>query len=242
MQVNGTGGVYANAIKAGNTVTIQNGFGSPTDVVLSCPQDNVLNVAGSVITTNVQLSSSVGSVNLTVPVNGTLEVGGNVQATGALASTTLTLQNGVNSASMIANPVNNNTVNVLNNLNVNGNITAPLTTGTYISSFMYMGGIIATNWVPATPIVCGAGLYTGTTFTIENVPTNIPYSACVYSFQCQATNLQGGCGGVTFPSYTTSLNGTTLTITLYINNSGTVGASIEYIGVIIINPAYGAYP
>lgn len=243
LQITGTtGGVVAPALTAGNTIKITNGVGNPNDVVLSCPQNDVLNVGGSVIASSVEILSSTGNVNLTVPVANTLEIGGNVQATGALASTTLTLQNGVNSASMIANPVNNNTVNVLNNLNVNGTITTPLTSSGIITAFVYRGGIIAANWVPSSPIPCGVGLYTATTFTIQNVPTNINYDNCVYSFQPQCINLQSGCGSVTLPSYTTSLNGSTLTITLYINNAGPSGVAINYIGVIIINPAYSAYP
>jgi hypothetical protein len=239
MQVAGTGGVVASAFTAGNTVTIQNGTGSPNDVVLSCPQNNVLNVAGSVITSAVEILSSTGNVNLTAPTASTLQVGGNVQAEG-LAGTALILQNGVNSTTLSQSSTANNTLVLAGDLNVNGDITTPLTSAGSVSSFLYKGGIIAANWVPATPIICAPGLYTGTTFTIPNVPTNINYANCVYSFQCQALNLQGGCGGVTFPSYTTSLSGSTLTIVLYINNSGPAGATINYIGVIIINPGYTA--
>jgi hypothetical protein len=70
IQVSGTGGMSAPSITAGNTITIQNGTGSPNDVVLSCPTNGTLNVGGNVQadavgTEALNLQSGASSVSLT---------------------------------------------------------------------------------------------------------------------------------------------------------------------------------
>jgi hypothetical protein len=228
IQITGTtGGLSAPAITAGNTVTIQNGTGSPNDVVLSCPQNDVLNVGGSVIATSVELLSSTGSVNLTAPTNGTLTVGGNVQCA-AVGTTQVTFQNGSSNLTV------NNTNGVISTI-------SPIATSSSVSATTFIGGMVCANWVPASPIACSPGLYTSTTCVIQNVPTNINYANCVYSFQAQAINAQTGCVPVVFPSYTATLNGNDLTLTIYISvAAGTASAAINYIGIMIINPGYSA--
>lgn len=228
IQITGTtGGLSAPSIIAGNTITIQNGTGSPNDVVLSCPQNNVLNVGGSVVTTAVELLSSTGNVNLTAPVAGTLDVSGNVQCD-AVGTQQITLQNGSS----------NLTVN-----NTNGIIStnSPIATNSSVSANTFIGGMVCANWVPASPLACAPGAYTSTTCVIQNVPTSINYANCVYSFQAQAINAQTGCVPVVFPSYTATLNGSNLTLTIYISvAAGSASAAINYIGIMIINPGYSA--
>ena len=216
-----TGGLVAPAITAGNTLTIQNGSGSPNDVVLSCPLNDTLNVNGTVNATSVGIISPAGSVGLTAGASNTLIVGGNVQAD-AVGTESLSLQSGASSVSLT-------------------NITGIISTNSSVSANTFIGGIVCANWVPASPIACAPGLYTSTTCVIQNVPTSINYANCVYSFQAQAINAQTGCVPVVFPSYTATLNGNDLTLTIYISvAAGSAGAAINYIGIMIINPGYGA--
>lgn len=232
--------LYAPSINAGNTVTITHGVGNPNDVVLSCPQNDVLNVGGSVIASGIGINSQAGSVSLSAGANSTLIVG-NIIQTDAVGTETLTLQNGTNTTTLSASPSINNTLVVPGNLQVGNSISLPLNPYSYVTSTLFNGGIVCANWVPAVPLSCAQGQYTSTTCVIQNVPTNLNYANCVYNFQAQALNAQGGCVPVVFPSYTATLNGTNLTLTIYISvASGVNGASINYIGIMIINPGYGA--
>jgi len=240
MQVNGTGGVYAGAIKSGNTVTIQNGFGNPNDVVLSCPQNNVLNVAGSVITTNVEILSSTGNVNLTAPAGSTLQVGGNVQAE-ALAGTALILQNGVNSTTLSQSSTANNTLVVAGDLQVGNSITLPENQYAFVSSPVFTGGLISCVYTPATPVACLPGLYTAINCNIQNVPTNININTCAFFFQLQSPNSFNGCVPVCVPAYQATRNGTTISLSIAVSNAPCAsGATINSVSIFIVNPSYGA--
>jgi hypothetical protein len=219
--------LYAPVVNVGTTLNIKQSPISVNDVALSCGGNDILSVGGTVNATSVGIISPSGSVGLTAAANNTLEVGGNVQCS-ALGAQSVSLQSGASSVALI----NSNSVITTG---------SPIDSAAYISALTFIGGMVCANWVPATPITCAPGLYTGTTCVIQNVPTNINYDNCVYSFQAQALNAQTGCVPVVFPSYTATLNGNDLTLTIYISvAAGSAGATINYIGIMIINPGYSA--
>jgi hypothetical protein len=240
MNVNGT--ITTNAsVSIGNTLILKNGFSSPNDVVLSCPQNDVLNVAGSTITTNVQLISSTGNVNLSAPAGSTLQVGGNVQATGAVTSANLTLVTGANSTTLTQSSTDNNTLVVSGDLEVGNSITLPENAFAFVSSPLYTGGLISCVYTPASPVVCGPGLYTAINCNIQNVPTNININNCAFFFQLQCTNALGGCVPVVVPAYTATRSGTTISLGISVSNApGASGATVNKVSIFIVNPSYGA--
>ena len=233
--------LFGQNVNVGNNLTIKNNTLPTNDVVLSCPNNSVLNVGGELIATNIGLVSSTGNVNLTAPSAGALNVGGTIQCT-TLGTPDVVLQNGTNQSVLSASPSLNNTILASGNLFVGNGTVGTITAGLNVSSPLFSGGIICANWVPASNIVCAPGLYTSTTCVIQNVPTNINYANCVYSFQAQALNAQTACLPVSFPSYTATLNGNNLTLQIYISlaSGGSNNIAINYIGIMIINPAYGA--
>jgi hypothetical protein len=240
MNVNGT--ITTNAsVSIGNTLILKNGFSSPNDVVLSCPQNNVLNVAGSTITTNVELLSSAGNVNLTAPSGNTLQVGGNLQATGSVTSANLTLVSGVNTTTLTQSSTDDNTLVLAGDLQVGNSITLPENQYAFVSSPVYTGGLISCVYTPAVPVVCGPGLYTAINCNIQNVPTNININTCAFFFQLQCTNALGGCVPVVVPAYTATRSGTTISLGIAISNApGASGATVNKVNIFIVNPSYGA--
>jgi len=232
--------LYGADITCAGNLTIKQSPTIANDVVLSCPQNDVLNVGGSVIASGIGITSQAGAVSLSAGANSTLIVG-NIVQTDAVGTEIVTLQNGANSTTLSASASVNNTAIASGNLTVGNATTGTITAGNSVVSPLFKGGIVCANWVPATPISCAPGLFTSTTCVIQNVPTNLNYANCVYSFQAQALNAQSGCVPVVFPSYTATLNGTNLTLTIYISvAAGVNSAVINYIGIMIINPGYGA--
>jgi hypothetical protein len=240
--VNVDGTITTNAsVAIGNTLILKNGPTSPNDVVLSCPQNNVLNVAGSTITTNVSLLSSTGNVNLTAPSGNTLLVGGNVQATGAVTSANLTLVSGVNSTTLTQSSTDDNTLVVTGDLQVGNSITLPQNAFAFVSSPVFTGGLISCVYTPAVPVVCGPGLYTAINCNIQNVPTNININTCAFFFQLQCINALGGCVPVCVPAYTATRSGTTISLGIAVSNApGASGATVNNVSIFIVNPSYGA--
>jgi len=220
--------LYAPVVNVGTALNIKQSPSSVNAVALSCGGNDVLNVGGTVNATSIGIISPSGSVGLTAAANNTLEVGGNVQCS-ALGAQSVSLQSGASSVAL----TNNNSVITT---------ASPIASTEYISALTFIGGMVCANWVPATPIICAPGLFTSTTCIIQNVPTNINYANCVYSFQAQALNAQGACLPVSFPSYTATLNGNDLTLQIYISLAagGSNSIAINYIGIMIINPGYGA--
>jgi hypothetical protein len=235
VQVNGTGGVSAGALKAGNTITITDGFGNPNDVVLSCPQNNVLNVAGSVIATNVELLSSIGSVNLTAPAGNTLEVSGNLQAVGAVATPDLILQNGANSTTLTASSTTNNTLVVPGNMTVGNSITLPQNAFAFVSSPTFSGGVASAHFTPPTPGAWDCGPGTVTPIVLPAFTFNPVTSAlnCPYFFTVQTSNNVT----VSVASYSLAQVGTQVTMTLQIANLQAAGGAVVSISVLAFNPS-----
>lgn len=224
IQVAGTGGVFAAAITAGNTVKITNGVGSPNDVVLSCPQNDVLNVGGSVIATSVEILSSTGSVNLTAPVAGTLEVGGDVQCD-AVGTPAVTLQNGANSTTLTASATTPNTLIVSGNLTVGSSISVPT----------YFGGIVAGRFTPPTPGAwnCAATAVTQIVLPAFNFAPSAGYLNCPYFFQVQTNN--NIIANVVNYSITQASN--QVTITIQVANAQATTAGVSSISVLGVNPS-----
>jgi len=240
VNVNGT--LTTNAsVTIGNTLILKNGPTSPNDVVLSCPQNDVLNVGGSTITTNVQLISSTGNVNLSAPSGSTLQVGGNLQATGAVTSANLTLVSGVNSTTITQSSTADNTLVVSGDMTVGNSITLPENQYAFVSSPIFTGGLISCVYTPATPVVCLPGLYTAINCNIQNVPTNININTCAFFFQLQSPNSFNGCVPVCVPAYQATRSGTTISLAIAVSNApGASGATINSVSIFIVNPSYGA--
>ena len=215
-----------------NTLSILTGPGSPSDVVLSCPLNDVLNVGGSVNATaitagnTVTITNGLGQPNdvvLSCPANNTLNVAG------AVETTSLVLQSTGDPDTNLAN--------------INGIISSnnAIATNSYMNALTFGVGMVSAVWTPATPIICGPGLYTGTTCVIQNFPTNVIATSCAFFFQVQSPNAQGGCVPIVVPTYTVVQTGTNLTLGIYFSvAAGVNGATIDNVSILIVNPAYTA--
>ena len=231
----GTGSLITNNLTVGSDLTITDGLGSLNDVVLSCPQNNVLNVAGSTITTNVELSSSTGNVNLTAPSGNTLQVGGNLQAIGSVTSANLTLISGANSTTLTQSSTANNTLVVSGDLAVGNSITLPSNAFAFISSPTFSGGVASARFTPPTPGAwdCGAGTVTPIvlpSFTFNPVTS---VANCPYFFTVQTSNNIT----VSVASYSLAQVGSQVTMTLQIANLQAVGGAVVSISVLAFNPS-----
>jgi hypothetical protein len=220
------------SISVANTLTILTGVGSPDDVVLSCPVNDILNVGGSVNATAINLGNTVTITNgvgnpndviLSCSANNTLNVAGTVE------TTSLALQSTGNPDTILAN--------------ISGIISSnnAIATNSYVNALTFGVGMVSAVWTPATPIICAPGLYTGTTCVISNFPTNVVATSCAFFFQLQSPNATGGCVPISVPTYTVVQAGTNVTLGIFISNApGASGATIENISILIVNPAYTA--
>jgi hypothetical protein len=234
VNVNGT--ITTNSsVAIGNTLILKNSPTSPNDVVLSCPQNDVLNIAGSTITTNVSLLSSTGNVNLTAPSGNTLQVGGNVQATGAVTSANLTLVSGVNSTTLTQSSTANNTLVVSGDLQVGNSITLPNNDFAFISSPTFSGGIVSALLTPPTSGAWYCLQNSTTAITLPPFYFNPPTSVynCPYFFTFNTSNNVA----LILASYTLVQSNFQVTMTLNIANLENGGGNITSIGVLAINPS-----
>jgi hypothetical protein len=239
MGVNGTLTTNSHLV-VGTDITITNGAGSANDVLLSCPQNDTLNIAGSTITTGLSLLSSTGNVNLTTSSADSLTVVGSVNSL-SVSTPSLTLTNGVNSTTLTQSSTANNTLVVAGDLEVGNSITLPENQYAYVSSPIFSGGLISCVYTPAVPVVCAPGLYTAINCNIQNVPTNINITACAFFFQLQCINALGGCVPVCVPAYTVTRAGTTISLGIAISNApGASGATVNNVSIFIVNPSYSA--
>jgi hypothetical protein len=234
MNVNGT--ITTNAsVSIGNTLIIKDGFSSPNDVVLSCPQNNVLNVAGSTITTNVELLSLTGNINLTAPSGNTLQVGGNLQAIGSVTSANLTLVSGTNSTTLTQSPTTNNTLVLTGDLEVGNSITLPTNAFAFVSAPTFSGGVASARFTPPTPGAWNCGPGTVTPIVLPAFTFNPVTSAlnCPYFFTVQTSNNVT----VSVASYSLAQVGTQVTMTLQIANLQAAGGAVVSISVLAFNPS-----
>lgn len=242
-----SGSISSNSsITASTNLIITNGVGSPNDVALSCPQNDVLNVGGSVIATNLALNNSDASVSLTPSANNTLAISSTVQTPtlsvssggtfSGITNNTITVKpNAPGSLLLYQGGTSTNNVYLscpnqgqllIGGGGVAGSLSVPI----------YTGGMLSTVWTPASPIACAPGLYTGVSCNIQGVPASLNVGTCAFFFQVQSTNAQGGCVPVVVPSYNAVLNGTVLTLTIYISvANGTNGAAVNSINILMIN-------
>ena len=234
VNVNGT--LTTNAsVTIGNTLILKNGPTSPNDVVLSCPQNDVLNVAGSTITTNVQLISSTGNVNLSAPSGATLQVGGNLQATGSVTSANLTLVSGVNSTTLTQSSTANNTLVVSGDLQVGNSITLANNAFAFVSAPTFLGGVASARFTPPTPGAWDCGPGTVTPIVLPSFTFNpvISVQNCPYFFTIQTSNNVT----VSVASYSLAQVGTQVTMTLQVANLQAAGGAVVSISVLAFNPS-----
>jgi hypothetical protein len=224
-----------NGVSVGTVLTIQNGAGSPNAVSLTCQQDNVLSVAGSVIASNIELVSQAGgNVNLTTPSFGTLEVGGNIQATGSVTSDNLTLIGGANSVILTASSTAVNTLQVPGNMTVGDSITF-LNNFSFISSPTFSGGVASARFTPPTPGAWDCGPGTVTPIVLPPFYFNPVTSVlnCPYFFTIQTSNNVT----VSVASYSMAQVNFEVTITLQVANLQAAGGAVVSISVLTFNPS-----
>jgi hypothetical protein len=228
LNVNGTI-TTNNGVSVGTVLTIKNGAGSPNDVSLTCPQDNVLSVAGSVIASNVELVSPAGTVNLTAEANSTLVVGDNIQ------STSLTLTNGANSATLTQSSTADNTLEVSGDMTVGNSITLPTNAFAFISSPTFSGGVASARFTPPTPGAwdCGAGTVTPIVLPPFYFNPATSVLNCPYFFTIQTSNNIT----VSVASYSMAQVNFEVTITIQVANLQAVVGSVVSISVLTFNPS-----
>jgi len=229
-------------------VTLQNGANSVT-LTASSTADNVLNVAGSVITTNLEVSSPAGYANLSISDNvagnplvvstsggGGLYVNGaGVFSNGLTVDGAVTLIGGANSVTLTASSSADNTLVVPGDMTVGNSITLPTNASAFISSPTFSGGVASALFTPPTPGAwdCGPGTVTQIVLPPFYFNPAAGVLNCPYFFTIQTSNNVT----VSVANYSLAQVNFEVTITIQVANLQAAGGAVVSISVLTFNPS-----